>query len=60
MCVLEGMAFCICVLMTYRFTFVFYAIFSQTPGPVLSTVLIPDRKSGMPQAVLIPALFSYF
>ena len=28
---------------------------SQAPGPVSSTVFMPERKSGMPAEVLIPA-----
>jgi hypothetical protein len=35
--------------------FAMTAFFSQAPGPVCSTVLIPERKSGMPQAVEMPA-----
>ena len=63
--VLLGMAFNILVLttsfdyFTFKPTFLpnFFASapFSQQPGPVLRTVLIPDLKSGIPQAVLIPA-----
>ena len=31
------------------------ALFYHTPAPVFNTVLAPDRKSGIPQAVEIPA-----
>lgn len=31
------------------------ALFYQTPAPVLRTVLAPERKSGIPQEVDIPA-----
>jgi hypothetical protein len=36
-------------------TFAFWAAFSQAPGPVSRTVLIPLLKSGIPADVLIPA-----
>lgn len=32
-----------------------WALFSQTPAPVFKTVFTPDRKSGIPQEVDIPA-----
>lgn len=32
-----------------------WAFFSHTPGPVFNTVSTPDLKSGIPQAVEIPA-----
>ena len=46
--------------MAVRITFLgsrcfFVAAFSQAPGPVSRTVLIPLLKSGIPAEVLIPA-----
>lgn len=40
--------------LTY-FSLTFCALFSHTPAPVLRTVFIPERKSGIPQDVEIPA-----
>lgn len=55
MCVGEGMAFNILTLEYLFLSSTFCANFSQAPGPVLRTVLIPLLKSGIPVEVEIPA-----
>jgi hypothetical protein len=54
-CVYEGIALFISTTFLLGCYLTFWAFFYQTPGPVLSTVLTPDLKSGIPQAVDIPA-----
>ena len=54
-CVNEGTAFFMSTIFLLGASLTFCAFFSQAPGPVLSTVSTPDRKSGIPHAVDIPA-----
>lgn len=56
MCVKDGKADLLSTMFWFGFVYcTFAALFSQTPAPVLSTVFIPDLKSGIPHAVDIPA-----
>jgi hypothetical protein len=54
-CVKDGMALAISTTFLFGLSFIFWAFFYQAPGPVFSTVLTPDLKSGIPQEVDIPA-----
>lgn len=54
-CVKEGIALFRSIIFLFSPSLKLFALFSQTPGPVLSTVFIPDRKSGIPEEVEIPA-----
>ncbi len=50
------MAFVDCtIFLSLAVVVIFCAFFYQTPGPVMSLVSTPERKSGIPQAVEIPA-----
>lgn len=53
--VYEGTAHFISTIFLFGASLTFWAFFYQAPGPVLRTVLTPDLKSGIPQAVEIPA-----
>ena len=53
--VYEGTAHFISTIFLFGAFLTFWAFFSHAPGPVLRTVLTPDLKSGIPQAVDIPA-----
>ena len=55
MCVNEGIAFFESTTFLFGLSLTFCAFFYQAPGPVFKTVLTPDLKSGIPQAVDIPA-----
>lgn len=54
-CVYDGIAFFESIMFLLGAFFTPWAFFSQAPGPVFKTVLTPDLKSGIPQAVDIPA-----
>ena len=52
----EGIALFISTIFLFGFVyFTPWAFFYHAPGPVFRTVLTPDLKSGIPQAVDIPA-----
>ena len=51
----EGTALAISTMFLLGLSGTFWAFFSQAPGPVFRTVLTPDRKSGIPQDVEMPA-----
>lgn len=55
MCVNEGIAFAISTTFLFGRFGSFWAFFYHAPGPVFKTVFTPDLKSGIPQAVEIPA-----
>ena len=51
----DGKALVISTMFLLGVFLIFWALFSQTPGPVFNTVPTPDLKSGIPQEVDIPA-----
>ena len=51
----EGKAFSDPTIFLLGVLLILWAFFYQAPGPVSSLVLTPDLKSGIPQAVEIPA-----
>ena len=51
----EGTAAFISTMFLLFVSLTLWAFFSHAPGPVLRTVSTPDLKSGIPQAVDIPA-----
>lgn len=51
----EGTALAISTMFLFGTFGRFCAFFYHAPGPVFKTVLTPDLKSGIPQAVEIPA-----
>lgn len=51
----EGTALAISTIFLFGTWDRFSAFFYHAPGPVFKTVLAPDLKSGIPQAVEIPA-----
>lgn len=51
----EGTAFAMSTIFLFGILGSFCAFFYHAPGPVFKTVLTPDLKSGIPQAVEMPA-----